>query len=61
MSPKPSKALYATEDAQFIIQDHLHYGWIAPDRMSVENHYLGVNPVLVYSFAGRVLKEPPVS
>lgn len=43
--------------------------------MSVENHYLGVNPVdiqqttllrmqstvLVYSFAGRVLKEPPVS
>lgn len=75
MSPESSKALYATEDAQFVIRDHLHYKSIAPDRMSVANHYLGVNPsdirqttllrtkstVLVYGFADRVLKAPPVS
>jgi NADPH:quinone reductase-like Zn-dependent oxidoreductase len=75
MSPKHNKALYATEDGQFVIRDDLHHESVAPDEMLVETRYSGVNPadirhstllgiwgtVLGYDFAGRVLKASPTS
>jgi NADPH:quinone reductase-like Zn-dependent oxidoreductase len=75
MSPTPNKAIYATEDAQFIIRDDLHPEPIAADELLVETRYSGANPadvrhctllgiratVLGYDFAGRVLKAPSAS
>lgn len=76
MSPKlNNKALYVTEDGQFIIRNDLDHEPIAPNELLIETRYSGVNPadikhsthlgiqatVLGYDFAGRVLKAPPGS
>ncbi|PVH97745.1 GroES-like protein [Periconia macrospinosa] len=76
MSSRLSKALYATEDAKFVIRDDFdHHESIAPNEMLIETRYSGVNPadtkhptvlgirptVIGYDFAGRVLKAPPES
>lgn len=75
MSLKHNRALYATEDARFLIRDDIRHEEIEPNELLIETHYSGVNPadvrhsthlgiratVVGYDFAGRVLKAPPNS
>jgi NADPH:quinone reductase-like Zn-dependent oxidoreductase len=72
MSPKPNKALYVTEDGQFVVRNDLDHESIAPNELLIETRYSGANPadikhsthlgiratVLGYDFAGRALKAP---
>lgn len=70
MSSKPSRALYVTEDTQFVVRSDIIHDEIAEGELLVETHYSGINPgdirhathlginstVLGYDFSGRVLK-----
>ncbi|KAI7758810.1 hypothetical protein LZL87_013187 [Fusarium oxysporum] len=75
MSPKLNKALYVTEDGQFVIRNDLDHESMTPNELLIETRYSGVNPAdikhsthlgiqataLGYDFAGQVLKAPPGS
>ncbi|KAK8106547.1 alcohol dehydrogenase [Apiospora kogelbergensis] len=70
-----NKALYVTEDVQFVIRDDLHHKSVTPNELLIETRYSGANPadikhatllgirptVIGYDFAGRVLKAPLAS
>ncbi|RBA12679.1 hypothetical protein FPRO05_04129 [Fusarium proliferatum] len=75
MSSKINKALYVTEDVQFVTRDDLQHEAAATNELLVETSYSGANPadikhatllgirpaVLGYDFAGRVVRAPPAS
>ncbi|KAF4432619.1 alcohol dehydrogenase [Fusarium acutatum] len=75
MSQKINKALYVTEDVQFVIRDDLQHETATTNELLVETSYSGANPadikhatllgirptVLGYDFAGRVVKAPLAS
>lgn len=75
MSPNVGKALYVTEDVQFVVRNSLEHEPAAENELLVETRYSGANPADIkhstllgilstgigYDFSGRVIKATPGS